>query len=631
MSALCVTEVIVTSLQVFIRRSTPNMSALSRIVSVCCLICYSIAAHAVSEVSISVERLEHAMGTAKDIALKVQLTQPKPSVTLHAALKPAEADAQHKPNAWTQLDLSCNLPQRRSVDAVRCDNGRLKSARLDLPFNLDINHLFQRNQLDVDAALYLKGGSFSDEAGLHAAEKLSGVMAIALKREAQGWRWRTSLDWQTGEVFWQPFYIESGGHALQAAGTLRDDVLEVNQAHFKINRVGELDADGAVRLSDFKLLDLNAQLPKLDLGAAYPLLFKPLLGNTAFNNATIDGTAALQLKVKNTELQSFNLQLNDVDVVDINNKFAFYQLNANIPWSYEASNPVRLSYARGSLLNLPLGQTEINAEVNRYAITAPNIRLPVLDGALSLSNLSATRLHNEWFWHLSAKLEPISMEDFSTQLKLPRMLGKASAQIPLVTYSGGILTTDGSVVLNVFNGTATVTQLTMRTPLGIAPKLNADIALRNLELGELTRTFSFGAIEGKLDGDIKGLELQNWKPVTFDARIQSSPGKYPKKISQRAVENISALGGGGAAAAVQRSFLRFFEQFNYGKMGLSCRLRNDICEMGGVESTAHGYIIVKGSGIPAITVMGYNQTVGWSELLARIERVIDGNTKAVVR
>jgi len=223
------------------------------------------------------------------------------------------------------------------------------------------------------------------------------------------------------------------------------------------------------------------------------------------------------------------------------------------------------------------------------------------------------------------------MSDFTTQLKLPRMLGKASAVIPLVTYNGGILTTDGSVVLNVFNGTATVTQLTMDTPLGIAPKLNAEIALRNLDLGELTRTFSFGAIEGKLDGDIKALALQNWKPVTFDAMLQSSPGKYPKKISQRAVENISALGGSGAAAAVQRSFLRFFEQFNYGKMGLSCRLRNDICEMGGIESTAHGYIIVKGSGIPAITVMGYNQTVGWSELLARVKRVTDGNSKAVIK
>nr|WP_294840112.1 hypothetical protein [uncultured Methylotenera sp.] len=612
------------------------MNALGRIAGVCYLIFHSLMAHAVSEVAISVGQLEHAIDDAKtialkDIALKVQLNQPKPSVTLRAALKPTAADVQRKQDEWAQLDLSCNLPKRRSIEAVRCDNGRLKSARVDLPFDLEIKRLFHRHELDVDAALYLKGGSFSDEAGLHAAEKLSGAITLALKRQSSGWQWQTSADWQTGEVYWQPFYVESGGHALQATGTLKDDVLAVKQAHLKINRVGEMDVDGAVRLSDFKLLDLNANLPKLNLGAAYPLLFKPLLGNTAFNNATINGNAALQLKVKNTELQSFNLQLNAVDVVDINKKFAFYQLNANIPWSYDAANPVNLSYARGSLLNLPLGKTDINAVANRYSITAPNIRLPILDGALSLSNVSAARLHNEWFWHLSAELEPISMEDFSTQLKLPRMQGKASAKIPLVTYNGGILTTDGSVVLNVFDGTATVTKLTMRTPLGIAPKLNADIALRNLELGALTRTFSFGAIEGKLDGDIKGLELQNWKPVTFDARIQSSPGKYPKKISQRAVENISALGGGGAAAAVQRSFLRFFEQFNYGKMGLSCRLRNDVCEMGGVESTAHGYIIVKGSGIPAITVMGYNQTVGWSELVARIERVIDGNSKAIVR
>jgi len=91
--------------------------------------------------------------------------------------------------------------------------------------------------------------------------------------------------------------------------------------------------------------------------------------------------------------------------------------------------------------------------------------------------------------------------------------------------------------------------------------------LRNLDLGVLTNTYSFGAIEGRLDGDIKELELQNWKPVRFDAKLQNSPGNYPKKISQRAVENISALGGGGAAAAIQRSFLRFFKQFNYGKWG----------------------------------------------------------------
>jgi hypothetical protein len=118
--------------------------------------------------------------------------------------------------------------------------------------------------------------------------------------------------------------------------------------------------------------------------------------------------------------------------------------------------------------------------------------------------------------------------------------------------------------------------------------------------------------------------------VQFEARLQSSAGNYSKKISQRAVENISALGGAGAAAAIQRSFLRFFKQFNYKNIGLSCKLHHDICHMGGIEATPQGYIIVKGSGIPSITVMGYNQSVAWSDLLARIKRVTDGNSKAVI-
>jgi hypothetical protein len=361
------------------------------------------------------------------------------------------------------------------------------------------------------------------------------------------------------------------------------------------------------------------------------MLFKPLLEKTAFANAELAGVAAMKLEIDNAEPKSFELLLKDVDIADKNNKFAFYKVNASIPWSYDSAQTVNFAYENGALLNLPLGKTSIQAQVERYALTAPAIKLPILDGALNLSDISAARRDGQWYWHLSARLEPISMEDFSATLNLPRMSGQASAQIPLVTYAAGTLTTDGSLVLNVFNGNVTVTQLTMQTPLGIAPKLNADIAMRNLDLGVLTRTFSFGAIEGKLDGDIRNLELQNWKPVKFDALVQSSPGRYPKKISQRAVENISALGGGGAAAAVQRSFLRFFEQFNYGKMGLSCRLRNDICVMGGIESTPHGYVIVKGSGIPAITVMGYNETFGWSELLARIKRVTDGNSKAIIK
>jgi len=601
------------------------MSIFLKTCSFFCAVFYSVSAQAVTEISIKAERVEHPQGEAKQVAIKLNLKKPDIQFNLTSALK------QKAGKDWIQLNFGCEVPKNIKKAGVHCPQGLLKSAHLDLPFSIEFNRLFTNNKPDIDATIQLKNAGFSDEAGLHAAEKLNGVMAVGLKQSGDAWLWRTDVDWQSGEVFWQPFYIANGGHQLSASGKLEDDLVSVESAHLKVKDVGEFDASGQVHLADFKLVSLHANLPNLDLNVAYPLFFKPLLEKTAFAHADVAGTAAMKLEVKEAELQSFELVLHNVDIVDKNQKFAFYKVNANIPWSYDMAKTVNFSYENGQLLNLPLGKTNIQAEVDRFALTSPNIRLPILDGALNLSDISAARRGGQWYWHLSAKLDPISMEDFSTDLKLPRMSGKASAEIPLVTYAAGMLTTDGSVVLNVFNGTATVTQMTMQTPLGTTPKLNADITLRNLDLGVLTSTFSFGAIEGKLDGDIKDLELQNWKPVKFDAVVQSSPGKYPKKISQRAVENISALGGGGAAAAIQRSFLRFFKQFNYGKMGLSCRLRNDVCEMGGIESTPHGYIIVKGSGIPAITVMGYNETVGWSELLARIKRVTDKNSKAVIK
>jgi hypothetical protein len=47
--------------------------------------------------------------------------------------------------------------------------------------------------------------------------------------------------------------------------------------------------------------------------------------------------------------------------------------------------------------------------------------------------------------------------------------------------------------------------------------------------------------------------------------------------------------------------------------------------------TTQGYVIVKGGGIPAITVMGYNRQVNWQELLDRLRRVTQGNMKPIVQ
>ncbi len=578
----------------------------------------SSAANAISEISISAERIEHSQGVAKNTTLNLDLRDALPKLSLSSGFK-----AKSSPD-WFQLKFNCSLAS--NLDSGRCTEGLIKSAHLEVPFNLELDRLSLNGKPDISATLTLNNANYSDEAGMHATEKFNGKFKLALQSMASGWAWQSQIDWLSGEVFWQPFYVAEGGHQLQASGTLNDGLLNMDVARLQVKNVGGLDVSGQLRLSDYQLLSLNGSAPSLDLAAAYPLLLKPLLEKSALSNIEVGGKAALQFSIKNAELKAFELDLHHIDVADINQKFAFYNINASLPWSYDEPKGIMFSFDSGELLNLPLAKTNIVATVNRFSLTSNNIRLPILDGALSLSDVSAARIANQWYWHLRAKLEPISMADFSSRLSLPRMDGTASAEIPLVTYAGGRLTTDGSLQLKVFNGTATVSQLVMQNPLGTTPKLNADIALRNFDLGALTRTFSFGAIEGKLDGDIKQLELQNWKPVKFDAVIQSSAGRYPRKISQRAVENISSLGGAGAAVAIQRSFLHFFEQFNYQAIGLSCKLRNDVCTMGGIASTPGGYVIVKGSGIPAITVMGYNQTVAWTDLLARIKRVTTGNT-----
>ena len=575
-------------------------------------------ANAINEISMSAENIEHAQGSARNASLSLDLRDALPKLSFNSAFK------KNSSTDWLQFRLNCTLAS--NISNGKCTDGLIKGTHLELPFSFEVDQLNLKDKRDITLELILSNASYSDEAGLHATEKLNGKLKVVLQSLGNDWAWQSQVDWLSGEVFWQPFYVPDGGHKLQAAGTLKNGFLNVDVAKLKIKNVGDLDVSGQFRLSDYRLLSLNGNASNLDLAVAYPLILKPMLEKSALANLEVGGKAALQFTIKNDELKAFELDLFHVDVADINGKFSLFNINASLPWSYDEPKGVSVNFESGDLLNLPLAKTNILATVNRYSLTSSNIRLPILDGALSLSDVSAAHIANQWYWHLRAKLEPISMAEFSSSLKLPRMQGTASAEIPLVTYAGGKLTTGGIVQLKVFNGSATISQLVMQNPLGTTPKLNADIALRNLDLGALTRTFSFGAIEGKLDGDIKELELQNWKPVKFDAMIQSSAGRYPRKISQRAVENISSLGGAGAAAAIQRSFLRFFEQFNYQAIGLSCKLHNDVCKMGGLASTPAGYVIVKGSGIPAITVMGYNQTVAWTDLLARVKRITTGNT-----
>ncbi|MDO7667638.1 MAG: hypothetical protein MUQ39_04530, partial [Pseudomonadota bacterium] len=210
----------------------------------------------------------------------------------------------------------------------------------------------------------------------------------------------------------------------------------------------------------------------------------------------------------------------------------------------------------------------------------------------------------------------ISMESLSAALGWPLLHGKLSGVIPKVSYFNQQLQVDGALMVKLFEGTTVIRDLRLDKPFGALPQLHANIDLTGLDLEILTQTFDFGKITGKLDGRLSDLRLSNWQPVQFDAYFATPEGdKSQRRISQKAIDNLSQIGG-GVGGILSRSFLRFFEDFSYQKLGLNCILRNEICAMSGVGEAKQGYYIVKGGGLPPrINVVGYTWQVDWPDLI----------------
>lgn len=588
-------------------------------VFVYCCLAFPLPAHAIISISIEADSVETPSASLRKVRGELGLDG---NVSLQAELKQEEGAS------WQPLRLDCTQAAQPVAREWRCERGEFGTTGIHVPFSLTVKQAAAQDQ-HYQFALSLNNASFNNQAGTQAAEKLNADLSLDVRKQAGGWQWQASVHWRDGELYWQPWYFAEGGHRLVANGHYAGDELAVEAADVTLAKVGK--AALRARWKAGNLQDLSLDADRLELSALYSLLLQPLLADSALNKLDIAGQASVKFELRDGEPVSALLALKDVDMEDKEGRFALYKLNSHIPWSYDEPHVVQLAYAGGHFLKIPLGEASVLAEVNRYSLTMSQLYLPILDGALSLTDVSATRAAGEWHWHLRANLVPVSMPALSQALGWPRMEGKVAAAIPMVTYSRGQLTANGDMLFQMFNGNIAVRNLGMQTPLEAASRLHADLELRRLDLGDITRTFSFGAIEGKLDGDVRNLELSNWQPVSFDARLYSSPGSYRKKISQRAVENITALGGAGAAAAIQRSVLRFFSEFNYKQIGWNCQLRNDVCQMSGVEYTPQGYVIVKGSGIPAITVMGYNHNVGWSDLLTRLKRVTEGNASPVIQ
>ena len=90
-----------------------------------------------------------------------------------------------------------------------------------------------------------------------------------------------------------------------------------------------------------------------------------------------------------------------------------------------------------------------------------------------------------------------------------------------------------------------------------------------------------------------------------------------------------------AAHSAGALLIGLFDDFGYARLGISCHLANEVCEMGGLRDSlssqaGNSFTIVEGAGLPRLNVVGFNRQVDWPTLVERVEAVGKGDVKPVV-
>jgi len=474
--------------------------------------------------------------------------------------------------------------------------------------------------------------AFSDEAGTQAAEGLGFVARARAARDGSGgaagdWRFETSLELDAGGVYVAPLYLEpgTGAHRLEAEGRWQPGGQRLDLERVALAAPGPVavEAEAVIGLGAAPALEsLRLRLPRTRLVALYPRYLKPFLVDSVVAELELGGEVEGELIWAGGEPRAGWLELHGVGMADPRERLALAGLAGRIHLG--GGEETRLRWSEGRLYALSFGAAELRGRLaeRAFSLAAP-VQVPVLDGVVKIEGLEVRDLGADPEWRLSASVGPLSVEALTRTLGWPVFTGTLAGRAPAVRYADGVLAADGDLVVRIFDGEVRVAGLALERPLGPVPVLRADIDVRGLSLDALTRTFAFGNIKGRIDGHVRDLVLQDWQPLAFDAAFATPEDDRSRhRISQDAVDNLARLGGGRDVLAT--TFLRFFDEFSYDRLGIRCRLRNGVCEMGGVEPAAQGYYIVKGGGWPPrVDVIGYNERVDWAVLIERLGNVTE--------
>lgn len=505
-------------------------------------------------------------------------------------------------------------------------SGRATAGRVDADLALDI----LEDGVQAAGQFALDGVGFDGSGGKLAGQSLSGGGRVGVDSHADGQSIDLDVTLRGGDLLLGPLYADLPAHAVQLALGIRTHKGELAIPRLRLTDPDALQLEGELGftakgdLSRLRFDRFNARFP-----AAYNRYGKGLLRDAGLDGLRASGEVAGHVAMEGGALTAFAMQTGGLDLALSDGRLGIDGLRGSVDWSATDERPAtKLGWRALRVYRIPNGAAEASWHSTGGTLKLDKpFAIPVLDGQLRVLGLSlrpaaasGERLQT------SLALTQIDMAAFCRALGWPQFQGTLGGAVPSLRYVDDRVELAGGLSLNVFDGFVDITGMTLSRPFGDAPVLTGDIALRRLDLGLLTSVFDFGNITGRLNGAIDDLRLVAWSPASFKASLVADEGG---RISQKAVNNLTSVGGGGIAGGLQGTVLKLFKTFGYKRIGLSCTLKGDVCSMGGLGPAKDGYTIVEGSGLPRLTVVGHQREVDWHTLVRRLQAATEGDGPVV--
>lgn len=365
----------------------------------------------------------------------------------------------------------------------------------------------------------------------------------------------------------------------------------------------------------------------------YRTYLQPISLDTALGSLETAGGLHARIAGSNDEIDELNLRFDKLYIDDLRGRFSLYGLDGEIELhAGDTPRESHIGWIGGALYKVPIGAGRIDwTSARRNLQVASWQDVELFDGVLRLDTLEVRNVSlTGTELALSGNLTPITLSTLTAAFGWMPLSGKLSGKIPLLTYAANRLSLDGALTVNLFDGQVSIRDLVIDKLFSTVPVLSATIAIDQISLEELTRTFSFGNISGRLDGRIDDLMLQAWQPIRFDAEFATPPDDpTPHRISQQAVDNLGRLGA-GTGSGLSQGWLRFIPSYSYGRLGIGCELLNGHCLMRGVAPDPDGgfFILTRGGIFPPwIDVKGSGRRIRWQTLVDGIKQISRGKVE----